>query len=1539
MKNSLQNTAKLVLLTVALTLQGMAFGQNLKAQQQTSGDFAISQPKSLDATHSAQTNSEIKNQSPFETVKGLKEDLSKRDAYSKHYINQDGSFTAIIGAGPIHFEKNGEFLDIDNKISPIADFNYPYANTTNLFESYFGATSDNGVKNKTMEGEVREFLNTKMYWEVNGQAVNTVSSSDISVRIDGDKAYYDNLYGTISAEFISLNSKRKLNYIIPNKQALGSIPTDADYLVFTEDVVLPFGWTSTVTEEGVVIKNQLGKEIYLYENPISTDASTELSAEENTIFETIQFGNTLTIRTKVKTDWLLNNDRQFPVLVDPTVTVTTNNANFWTGTVYTDGTKSGNFLRFGRWTTSPAANFARGWAKFNISSVPADIAVNSINVNFYIEDGAASYSPGNGHSLYLSQLLVDPVTASASSLYNTIGGFGYQPALTAPINSLGWKSHTLTSEALTNDMNNQNAHGWFALGFMANGSFSSGVYLQASNYASANRPYLVINYAFKLTVTEAYTDASYENGTHIPPADETVILTPGTRDGYVCIGWDGGTGDVPATGTEPALEITDGLTQSSSINWLWEEIEVPGDIVFYNYGSSYQLTFNNSRINTTSPVFRLSHASYDANAYEIEINDKADFTGNTWTASFEGTYPVDTETDFEFIDEIAATDGTTYYVRARVKGDTEYWSDWTSQTYSFTYDAVQEIPSWFQTTQAQLAANQLQNVTPTEHHEVVGNPEGNVIQNGNFADTTGWSTWKTPGTNATINVSSTDCYDCPSGTTRNLRFNLWTASATSGQTMVVSQEVDLTNVDEITYNANSYYGPNGSNPGGPISNLRLIIGGTANDDEGTTMHTTNQAYCPTYCSANESDQNISVDTSGFTGVHTVKFVVKFTQTHTTSGTLSFFVNNVVANSSANGTLTSTPIHFASVQDVDGFESLKWNQTLNGGTLTLKVQGSEDGIDFTDIAGYDNISEAEDGEHSVDLTELETIPAHLRLVGAFTGANVTLHDWEVLFYQDECENSTTWDGLAWSNGVPANADTKIIFTGDFTSDETNTDAGILIGCAVEVKNGSWVTISSEHNVIIDNRIVVANGSTFILKHDANLVQINEEEVVNTGNIIVEKSFVFSTARDQFNFVNSPVINQNIKGIYDGDSDAQHYDEASNLFVAFDGEYIAGRGQALNEAAEGEAETTAVFEGVPFNGSLSLENLSNENTGFHLIGNPYPSQLDLNTFYNDNTDLEPTFLFWDNRGNALIAAHGEDYETNNYAQYNLQAGGGTGVSAPAPITETRIPYSIATVGSSFMVRLNSEITNGKVEFNNAQRSIEKGVNFFGRGNMNTEADRYWLTMETPEEMAVMNAVVYFEGGNNAVALDDSRTPGGSDNIYSLVDEAKLDIQGKASFVDSDTITLGYNAYARSTYKIRLFEKEGVFANGQDIYLIDQLAGTYQNLNDNPEYTFTTEAGEFNDRFIIVYVEPETLSFTDISKGSLIVYKHGNQTVILSQDKPLTDLLIYNIQGQLLVNPKDINNVSFRFDNNRFGKQPLLLKVKTADGKEHNLKVLIH
>jgi len=109
--------------------------------------------------------------------------IEKRDLFAKHFLNEDGSYTATVATGPIHYENDGVFETIETTIHSFSSGAYTYANTENLMASYFGATAHTGVKNVTKEGEVLEFLSTTMHWEVAGLKVGEKQSDNVPVTI------------------------------------------------------------------------------------------------------------------------------------------------------------------------------------------------------------------------------------------------------------------------------------------------------------------------------------------------------------------------------------------------------------------------------------------------------------------------------------------------------------------------------------------------------------------------------------------------------------------------------------------------------------------------------------------------------------------------------------------------------------------------------------------------------------------------------------------------------------------------------------------------------------------------------------------------------------------------------------------------------------------------------------------------------------------------------------------------------------------------------------------------------------------------------------------------------------------------------------------------------------------------------------------------------------------------------------------------------------------------------------------------------------
>lgn len=323
----------------------------------------------LDKTHPTQTKS-------FEAANEI---VSLRTLNSKHFKNTDGTFTAVINAGPLHYQENGQFKTIDQNLTELND---AFVNTHNLMKTSFGKSLTMGVESLTKEGKIIEFLQPKMYWENHGQTIGLKNASDTNATINDNQVIYANLWNDISARFTLLNGRKKLDYIIPNRESLGEIPQNAQYLVFTENIQLPHNWSHTTTSKGIHIKDQQNNVIYLYENPTSNDAKDFGLFNSNTIMDVEKNGNVLTLKIKVDAQWLLDNDRVFPLTIDPTTTVYPMNEDFWTVQVNSQGDGQSGLPAAGRVSSGI---WFRGAITFDTSSIPpsdildAQIVLTTIN--------------------------------------------------------------------------------------------------------------------------------------------------------------------------------------------------------------------------------------------------------------------------------------------------------------------------------------------------------------------------------------------------------------------------------------------------------------------------------------------------------------------------------------------------------------------------------------------------------------------------------------------------------------------------------------------------------------------------------------------------------------------------------------------------------------------------------------------------------------------------------------------------------------------------------------------------------------------------------------------------------------------------------------------------------------------------------------------------------------------------------------------------------------------------------------------------------
>ena len=164
--------------------------------------------------------------------------------------------------------------------------------------------------------------------------------------------------------------------------------------------------------------------------------------------------------------------------------------------------------------------------------------------------------------------------------------------------------------------------------------------------------------------------------------------------------------------------------------------------------------------------------------------------------------------------------------------------------------------------------------------------------------------------------------------------------------------------------------------------------------------------------------------------------------------------------------------------------------------------------------------------------------------------------------------------------------------------------------------------------------------------------------------------------------------------------------------------------------------------------------------------------------------------------------------------------------------------------------------------------------------------------------------------------------------LAGDKGLTIQAKPAFNVQDVVKTGFAAPQAGTYTFAIDNKEGVFEN-QHIYLKDNVEGITRDLTEN-SYTFTTEAGTFNDRFEILYTT-EALGTNNPAKEQInaVVYKSGNTVTVNTETALINGITIYDIRGAKVYSQQGINAPTASVANLNVAHQVLIVEINTNKG----------
>ena len=570
--------------------------------------------------------------------------------------------------------------------------------------------------------------------------------------------------------------------------------------------------------------------------------------------------------------------------------------------------------------------------------------------------------------------------------------------------------------------------------------------------------------------------------------------------------------------------------------------------------------------------------------------------------------------------------------------------------------------------------------------------------------------------------------------------------------------------------------------------------------------------------------------------------------------------------------------------------------------------------------------------------------------------------------------STWDGTSWSPSVPT-GNSSLTFTGNYTS------SGNLSGCSCTVTGGN-VVFNGPDALILDDGLTVTAPGTLKFNNSASLVQINDA-ATNTGIITVER-ITQPMYRFDYTYWGSPLTlasNFTLGGVGGLSPDTLSdkyfswiptvsnaggnwaYETASTVMDPLKG-YCVRAPQTFSNIAGTTTPYTANFVGTPNNGIISAPiyhgtlALGVNDDKYNLLGNPYPSALDAQAFLTDPTNvpvIDGTIYFWTHNSpigtlgqysNPFYGSFALNYNNNDYAAWNsLGSVGSRGIIAG---TGGVTPSGFIASGQGFFAKSTGTAATGTpVTFKNSMRVTGSNNVFFRnsnhsvnspRENTTAEKSRIWLDLISSSGSFSQILVGYLPGATldydrmyDGVPIDESGML-----LYSTVPDRKLIIQGRPTpFEVEDQVALGFKSIVQDTYSIGLDAVDGLFET-QDIYIEDRQLNIIHDLKASP-YTFTSEAGTFNERFLLRYTDTslDTSEFDANQNVTAFIFNHEFQ---VKSNKNIVAIELFDISGKLIqkYNPSEVSTKFItRFG---FAQGVYLAKIKLDNGVEVTKK-LIH
>ncbi|MGJ8684290.1 MAG: GEVED domain-containing protein [Nonlabens sp.] len=368
--------------------------------------------------------------------------------------------------------------------------------------------------------------------------------------------------------------------------------------------------------------------------------------------------------------------------------------------------------------------------------------------------------------------------------------------------------------------------------------------------------------------------------------------------------------------------------------------------------------------------------------------------------------------------------------------------------------------------------------------------------------------------------------------------------------------------------------------------------------------------------------------------------------------------------------------------------------------------------------------------------------------------------------------------------------------------------------------------------------------------------------------------------------------------------------------------AGHGWSQKGTGTTAATQEYIFKGKPNNGIINIPAIPNAGANTtSLLGNPYPSAIDMRAFIDDNLGvIDGTVYLWDQfRGtNHQLAYYEGGYATITKlatvkaAQYDglgyLNGGAGPAVR----------PSFFIPVAQGFFVTVEN---NGTIQFNNSQRVFKKEADYDGsltNGSIFLGAPGTNPAAQDASSYQDMNIkllrleLIADSGASREIAIGfDAALTDGYDKGYDAYASGTLNetdmyvpangdnfiIRALSDITIDKVVDLAVKGVTTKMYKIVASDFTNIDVN-QDVWLRDNELNTYHDLKSG-DYNFTfSQDGLDENRFDIVF-NNQTLSSGqfDLNETTVFLDNSSSTLFINGLESSLDGLSIYDLSGKLI------------------------------------------